>query len=92
MARSMPSSGHSTAVTHWSGGTAIDAQHLGDVWPLVAGTNTHLDLLARLHSGDPTLGQHASMKEGVARPIGEFNEAKPFFGAEPFDDPADRWT
>jgi len=32
------------------------------------------------------------MQERVARPIGEFNEAKPLFGAEPFNDPTDRWT
>jgi hypothetical protein len=35
------------------------------------------------------------MKERIARPIGEFNEAKPLFGVEPFDDPSDgragRW-
>ena len=48
------------------------------------------DLLARLHSGDPTLGQQASMQERIARPIGEFNETKSLFGAEPFDDPANR--
>jgi hypothetical protein len=32
------------------------------------------------------------MKEGVAGPIREFNEAKPFFGAEPFDDATDWWA
>jgi hypothetical protein len=48
------------------------------------------DLLAGLHSGDPTLGQQASMQERIARPIGEFNETKSLFGAEPFDDPANR--
>ena len=48
------------------------------------------DLLARLHSGDPTLGRQASMQERIARPIGEFNETKSLFGAEPFDDPANR--
>ena len=48
------------------------------------------DLLARLHSGDPTLGQQASMQERIARPFGEFNETKSLFGAEPFDDPANR--
>ena len=32
------------------------------------------------------------MQERVARPIGEFNEAKSLFGVEPFNDPTDRWT
>ena len=31
------------------------------------------------------------MQERVARPIGEFDEAKSLFGVEPLDDPADRW-
>jgi len=44
-----------------------------------------------LNSADAALGQHASMQKRIARPIGEFNEAKSLFGAEPFDDPADRW-
>src|SRR5215469_12272431 len=62
------------------------------MWPLVAGADPHFEGFSRLNSRDPTLGQHASMKEGVAGPIREFNEAKPFFGAEPFNDSTDRWT
>ena len=62
------------------------------MWPLVAGADPHFEGFAWLNGSDPILGQHASMKEGVAGPIREFNEAKPFFGTEPFDDPADRWT
>jgi hypothetical protein len=60
--------------------------------PFVAGADPHFEGFARLNSVDPALGQHASMQERVARPIGEFNEAKPLFGAEPLDDPIDRWT
>ena len=32
------------------------------------------------------------MKEGITGPIGEFDEAKALFRAEPFRDPTDRWT
>jgi hypothetical protein len=32
------------------------------------------------------------MEEGVARPIGEFDEAKPLLGIEPPDDATNRWT
>ena len=45
-----------------------------------------------MHSVDPALSQHAPVEEGVAGPIGKFNEAKSLFGVEPFDDPADRWS
>ena len=58
---------------------------------LVAGADAHFEGFAGLDSGDPALGQHASMQERIARPIGEFNKAKSLFGVEPFDDPADRW-
>jgi len=61
------------------------------MWPLVAGADPHFEGFAGLNSGDPTLAQHASMQERIARPIGEFNEAKSLFGVEPFDDPADWW-
>ena len=60
--------------------------------PFVTGADPHLEGFAQLNCGDPVLGQHASMKERVARPIREFNEAKSFFGVEPFHDPANRWT
>src|SRR5262249_1296729 len=76
---------------HWGSGAAVDTQYLSDVWPFVAGADPHFEGFAGLNGGDPTLGQHASMKEGVAGPIREFNEAKSLFGVEPFDDPADRW-
>jgi hypothetical protein len=55
-------------------------------------TNTNFDGFARLYNVDPVLGKHASMKESIARPIGEFDEAESLFGAEPFDDPVDRGT
>jgi len=32
------------------------------------------------------------MEEGVAGPIGEFDEPEPLFGVEPLDDPVDRGT
>ena len=57
----------------------------------MTGADPHFEGFARLNSSDPALGQHASMQESIARPIREFNEAKPLFGVEPFDDPADRW-
>jgi hypothetical protein len=58
----------------------------------VAGADPHFDDFARLNSGDPTLCQHAFMQERVARPIGELDETKSLFGAEPFDDTTDRWA
>jgi hypothetical protein len=57
----------------------------------VSGTDAHFEGFARLNSGDPTLGQHASMQKRIARTIEKFNEAKSLFGVEPFDDPTDRW-
>src|SRR5215469_3237937 len=36
----------------WSGGAAVDTQHLGDVWSLVTGTDPHFEGFARLNSGD----------------------------------------
>jgi hypothetical protein len=58
----------------------------------VAGADPHFEGFARLNGSDPALGQHTSMKEGVAGPIREFNEAKSLLGAEPFHDATDRWT
>ena len=47
----------------------------------------HFERFARLTNADPALRQHAPMEEGVAGPIGEFDEPKPLFRAEPFDHP-----
>jgi hypothetical protein len=77
---------------HWSGGTAIDAQHLADVRPFVSWTDSHFEGFTRLHGVDPALSQNASMKEGVAGPVREFDEPKAFLGIEPLDDTTDRWT
>jgi hypothetical protein len=62
------------------------------VWPFVAGTDPDFEGIARLHSIDTASGQHTTVKEGIAGPIGEFDEPKAFVGIEPFDDPIDRWT
>ena len=45
-----------------------------------------------LHGVDAALSQHTPMEEGVAGPIGEFDEPEPLFGVEPLDDPVDRGT
>jgi hypothetical protein len=58
----------------------------------VSWTDEHFEGFTQLHGVNPALSQHASMKEGIARPIGEFDEAKSFFGAEPLDDTLDGWT
>ena len=71
---------------------AIDAQHLGDVWPFVPWTDAHFEGFTRLHGIDPALSEDSPMKEGVTGPIGEFDEAEAFLGIEPLDDAADRWT
>ena len=58
----------------------------------MTGAYTNFENFARLNSADPALNQHASVQKGIARSIGEFDETKSLFGAEPFDDTADRWT
>ena len=47
--------------------------------------NTNFEGFAGLYDANPALGKHASMKKRIAGPIGEFDEAKPLLGAEPFD-------
>ena len=49
----------------WSGGARIDAQHLGDVRSIVAGTNTDFEGFSLLNGCSAALGQHASMQEGL---------------------------
>jgi hypothetical protein len=71
---------------------AIDAQHLGDVWPFVPWTDAHFDGITRLHGIVSALSEHTPMEEGIARPIEEFYEANAFLRIEPLDDTADRWT
>ena len=77
---------------NWIGSAAIDAQHLGDMRPFVSWTDAHFESFTRLHCVDPALSEDAPVKEGVARPIGEFNEPKPLLGIVPLDDATDRWT
>jgi hypothetical protein len=63
----------------------------------MARTNTNLEGFSWLYGADPALGQHASVKESVARRIGEFiakpvrqfDEAKSLFRAEPFNNSTD---
>jgi len=77
---------------HWSGGTAIDAHHLGDMRPFVSWADAHFEGFAQLHGIDSALSEDTPVEEGIAGFIGEFDEAKAFLGTEPFDDTADRWT
>jgi hypothetical protein len=58
----------------------------------VSRTNADFEGFAWLHRIDVAPSQHAPMQESVARPIGQFDEAKPLFRFEPFDDGADRRT
>jgi hypothetical protein len=54
------SPGNSIAVVrHRSGGTAIDADHLRDVWPLLAGTNPKFVRFAPLDGVYPALTEDA---------------------------------
>jgi len=62
------------------------------VRPFVSWTDVHFEGFTRLHCVDRALSEDAPMEEGVARPIGEFDEAKPLLGIEPLDDATDRWT
>ena len=70
-------------------GARIDAHHLGDVRPFVAGADTNLERFSWPHSGDPALSQHASVKEGITAPIRKFNEPEAFVRDEPLDDAVD---
>jgi hypothetical protein len=58
----------------------------------VAGADTHFESFTGLDSADPVLSEEAAMEKGVAGTIGEFDEAKPLLGVEPFHDTPDRWT
>ena len=62
---------------------------LGDVWTLVTGADAHLEGFSWLYAADPALGQHASVKESITRPIGQLEETKSLFKAEPFNSSAD---
>ena len=60
MCRKMARSpGNSIAECHRSGGTGIDADHLRDVWPLVAGTNPKFVRFAPLDGVYPALTEDA---------------------------------
>ena len=71
-------------------GARIHAQYLCDVCSFVARTNTNFEGVTRLYDPEPVLSQHGSMKERIAGPIEEFDEAKALLGTEPFDHPLDR--
>ena len=60
--------------------------------PFVSGTDADFEGLALLHGVDAALSQHTPMEEGVAGPIGEFDEPEPLLGVEPLNDPVDRGT
>ena len=62
------------------------------MWAFVAGANTNFDGLSRLYGVDAALSEDGAVKEGVAGPIGKFDESKPLLGAEPLDDTVDWWT
>ena len=59
------------------------------MWSLVSWTDADFKGFTRLHGVDAALSQHAPMEEGVAGPIGEFDEAEAFVRAEPLDDSVD---
>ena len=69
----------------------MEAQHLSDMWSLVARADAHFEGVARLNSADPALSQHTSVEEGIARSIRECDEAKSLLGAEPFDNATNGW-
>ena len=58
----------------------------------MAGADTDFEGFSWLWGVDPALSQHASVKEGIAGTIGEFDEAESLLSTEPFDDPTDRWA
>ena len=58
----------------------------------MVGTDAWFEGFARLHSIDTASGQHNPVKEGIAGPIGEFDEPKPLVRVEPFYGATDWWT
>src|SRR5258708_16912190 len=54
----------------WSSRSGIDAQHLGDVWPFVSGTNPDFQAIPRLHGVDAPLSENCLMEKSVAGTIG----------------------
>jgi len=64
----------------WGGSAAIDAQHFGDVWPLVTWADTHFESFVRLDSADPALSQQAPMKKASPDLSESSTKPKPFSG------------
>ena len=58
----------------------------------MAGANANFDGLSRLYGVDAALSEDGAVKEGVAGPIGKFDEPEAFVGVEPLDDPVDQGT
>ena len=58
----------------------------------MAGADSNFEGFSRLYGADPTPGQQAPMKEGIARSIRECDEAKSLLGAEPFDNATSGWS
>ena len=69
---------------------AVDAEHFGDLRPLLPRRDPDLQGFARLHRGDAVAFEHAGMEEGVPRAVGQLDKPEPSFGLEPFDDGAHR--
>ena len=59
------------------------------MWSLVSGANTNFDGLSRLYGVDAALSEDGAVKEGVAGPIGKFDESNPFSGLNHLTTP---WT
>jgi hypothetical protein len=70
----------------------IDTDDLGDVWSLVSRTDPDFESFARLYGVDAALSQHAPVEEGVAGPIGKFDEPEAFLWIEPLHDSSDGRT
>ena len=72
-----------------NGSSPVNIQHIYNQWPSVSSDDTDLESRAWLHSLDPGPDQHVPMKEGITRPIRQFNKSKPSLRVEPFDDGID---
>src|SRR5438552_2827636 len=70
-------------------GAGINAQYLGHVWAFMSRTHAYFEGFTGLHGADAALSKHALMEEAVAGPVREFDEPKPLFGIEPFDESVD---
>src|SRR5260370_35751095 len=71
-------------------GAGVDANDLGDLRPALPGRDPHLERVARVDGSRAHSSEHGGVEEGVARTVGQLDEAEALFRFEPFDGRLDR--